>query len=142
MKKLNQRRLLLGALLGGVVWALWSWVVNGVFLAKALNQAQGAGALLLKPRYPFFLPVWFLTLFLVTFVLAWFYTGMREVFAPGPKTALAVGILGGFITGFPSNFATATWAPVQRAVTLGWLLDLWVGAILATFVAAWLYRES
>lgn len=142
MKKINQKRLLLGALLGGVVWALWSWVVNSVFLAKEYSQAQSAGALLSEPRYPFFLPVWFVTLFLVTLVLAWFYAGMREVFAPGPKTALAVGILGGFITAFPLSFSAAAWAPAQRAVPLGWLLDLWVGAILATLVAAWLYRES
>lgn len=141
MKTINQKRLLLGTLAGGVVWALWSWVVNGVFLAQAYSQAQAAGALLSQPRYPFFMPVWFLTLFLVTFVLAWWYTGMREVFAPGPKTALAVGILGGFITAFPLNFSAASWAPVARLIPLGWLLDLWVGAVLATLVAAWLYRE-
>lgn len=142
MKKPNQKRLLLGAVVGGFLWAMWSWVVHGVFLAQQYTQAQAAGVLLAQPRYAFFMPVWFLTLFLVTYVLAWFYAGMREVFAPGPKTALAVGILGGFITAFPSNFSAAAWAPVQRTVVLGWLVDLWVGAVVATLVAAWLYREA
>jgi hypothetical protein len=34
------------------------------------------------------------------------------------------------------------WSPVPRALPLGWMLDLWVGCILATLVAGWFYREA
>ncbi|MCS7183215.1 MAG: hypothetical protein NZ869_08935 [Thermoanaerobaculum sp.] len=142
MKKINQGRLLLGAVVGGVAWGVWSWVVNAVLFSSDLRQAQDANLLLQSPRYPFFLPLWFLLLILLTYVLTWFYTGMREVFLPGPKTALAVGILGGFAIAFPLSFAVAAWVPLDRLVPLAWLVDLWVGAILAAFLAAWLYREG
>jgi len=36
----------------------------------------------------------------------------------------------------------AAWATFSRVFQLWWMLELWVGAILATFVAAWYYRES
>jgi hypothetical protein len=36
----------------------------------------------------------------------------------------------------------ASWAPFSRAIMLGWMLDLWVGSILATLVSAWLYKEA
>jgi len=31
---------------------------------------------------------------------------------------------------------------VSRFLPLGWMLDLWGGAILATLVAGWLYKEK
>jgi len=52
-----------------------------------------------------------------------------------------MGILVGFVAGFPINLSVATWVPVERIVPLWWMLDLWVGAILATVVAAWLYKD-
>ncbi len=36
----------------------------------------------------------------------------------------------------------AAWAPFGRSITAGWMLDLWVGSILATLVSAWLYKEN
>ena len=60
---------------------------------------------------------------------------------PGPKTALKVGALVGFASGFPTNFGTATWAVIPRIFPLGWMLELWVGAILATLVAGRIYRD-
>jgi hypothetical protein len=47
----------------------------------------------------------------------------------------------GFASGFPLAFSLAAWAPFSRAISLWWMLDLWVGAILATLVAGWFYRD-
>jgi hypothetical protein len=52
-----------------------------------------------------------------------------------------VGAITGFFAGFPGNFAQATWSPVPRTMPLGWLLELWGGAILAAVVAGFLYKE-
>lgn len=105
------------------------------------QAAQQAGLLLEEPRYPFFVGVWFLTLFLLSAVVAWLYASVRATHGPGPKTALKVGFLVGFAAGFPTNFATTTWSPLDRVLPLGWTLELWVGATLAALVAGWLYKE-
>ena len=68
-------------------------------------------------------------------------TWVRSTLGPGPKTALKVGALVGFASGFPTNFGTATWAVIPRIFPLGWMLELWVGAILATLVAGRIYRD-
>ena len=56
-------------------------------------------------------------------------TWVRSTLGPGPKTALKVGALVSFASGFPTNFGTATWAVIPRIFPLGWMLELWVGAI-------------
>ncbi|MFQ5778670.1 MAG: hypothetical protein ACE5IP_11755 [Terriglobia bacterium] len=141
MAAINQRRVWLGALAGFGVWALWSGVVNFAVLADLYPAAQGARLLLPEPRYNFFLGAWFLTLFLLSYVIAWLYASVRATQGPGPKTALSVGILVGFAAGFPTNFATSTWSPLDRIFPLWWTLELWVGAVLAALVAGWLYKE-
>ena len=138
MAQVNTKRVLYGALAGGVVWIVWSGIVNMAFLASRYEAEQAAGTFLKEPRYPFFLPVYFLALILSAYVLAWLYAGVRETLGAGPKTALAVGILVGFAMAFPLNFATAAWAPVSRVFPLWWMIELWVGAILAALVAGWM----
>ncbi len=58
-----------------------------------------------------------------------------------PRTALMLGLAMGFGVGFPLNFSAATWMPVSQIFPSWWIIDLWVGAMLATFVAGWLYRD-
>jgi hypothetical protein len=48
----------------------------------------------------------------------------------------------GFCAGLPGNFAQATWSPIPRMLPLAWMLELWVGAILATLVAGLLYKDK
>ncbi len=137
----NTRRVWLGALGGWVVWAIWSSVVNLVVMVPRYAAAQKAGTILSQARYPFFVPVWFVVLFVVALICAWLYASVRATRGAGPGTALTVGILVGFASGFPLAFSLATWAPFPRVIALGWMLDLWVGAILATLVAGYLYRD-
>jgi hypothetical protein len=141
MAAVNTRRVVLGAVVGGVVWTIWSVIINVVALASRYAAAQKAGLLLVTPRYSFFMGYWIITLFLLAYVLAWLYASVRATRGAGPGTALKVGLLVGFAAGFPTNFSQATWSPVDRILPLGWMLDLWVGAILASLVAAWLYRD-
>lgn len=141
MAAINSKRVVLGAVAGGVVWTIWSMVVNVAVLAPAYEAAQQAGQLLKEPRYPYFLVVWIVTLFLLTYIFAWVYASARSTLGPGPATALRIGVLLGFAISFPLNFSTATWAPFERTFPLWWMIDLWVGAILATLVAGWLYKD-
>jgi hypothetical protein len=48
----------------------------------------------------------------------------------------------GFAAGFPTNFAMAVLAPFSRHFPLWWMLELWVGAILAALIAGWFYKDA
>jgi hypothetical protein len=141
MAAVNTRRVWLGALAGWVVWLIWSTITNFAVLMPRYAAAQRAGTLLAQPRYSFFIFAWFVTLFVLAAICAWLYAGVRATRGAGPKTALCVGALVGFASGFPLAFSLAAWAPFPRVIPLWWMLELWFGAILATLVAGWLYRD-
>lgn len=141
MAAVNGRRILYGALAGGVVWTIWSMFINMVILRERYAAVQQTGGMLAHPRYSFFVPLWIVLLFVLSYIIAWLYASVRATQGAGPKTAAQVGFFVGFAAGFPTNFATATWAPFDRIFPLWWMLELWVGAILAALLAGWLYRE-
>jgi hypothetical protein len=138
----NKRRVFLGAAIGGVVWTAWSFFINAVLLGRYYTAAQAEDKLLPHSRYPLFLGYWIITLFVLSYILVWMYVSMRVTLGPGFLTAFRVGFLGGFVAGFPISLSLAAWAPFSRVISLGWMLDLWVGAILSTVVSAWLYKEQ
>lgn len=141
MASINSGRVWIGTLAGGVVWTIWTMVVNMVFLASRYEAGQAANLFLKEPHYSYFLPVWILTLFVLTFFATRIYAMARGAAGAGPGTALKVGAIIGFTAGFPLTFSIAAWMPIDRFIPLFWMLDLWVGAILATLIAAWLYKD-
>lgn len=86
---LNRGRVWLGGLVGGVVWAIWSFLV-GHFVIQDWRYvaAQNAGVFLKTPRYPFFVAQWIVLLFILAAVVAHVYAWTRQTLGPGPKTAL------------------------------------------------------
>jgi hypothetical protein len=143
MAGVNTKKVWIGGLLGGVVWIVWATIVNFALLMPKYQAAMQAGTMLNEQqmRYPFFMVVWLVQFLVFGVLLAALYAGVRSTWGAGPGTALKVGLIGGALAGFPVNFYLATWAPWTRAIPGGWLLELWVGAVLATFVAGWLYRD-
>ena len=140
MATINTRRVWLGGLFGGIVWNIWSYIVHGIILAPRYQAVQESGELLKDPRYPFMV-LWILLLFLLSWVAAWAYALVRDQLGAGPWTAVRVGFFLGFCAGFPVNFSLAAWSPLSRYLPLWWMIDLWAGAIFATFVAGWSYQE-
>jgi hypothetical protein len=110
-------------------------------LSHRYADAQNAGLFLKESRYPFFVGQWIVTLLILAIVVAHLYAWARATSGPGPGTAIKVGFLVGFAAGFPLNFATAAWSAVPRIFPLVWMLDMWVGAILATLVAGYFYKD-
>lgn len=141
MAAINQKRVVVGAIVGFVVWMIWSGVINSVVLGERYPAAQAEGYFLQQPRYSFFIGFWALTLLLLSYILAWLYASVRATLGAGPGTALKIGLTVGFAAGFPLSFALAAWSPVDRIFPLWWMLELWVGAIAATLLAGWLYRD-
>lgn len=138
----NRGRVLIGGLVGSVVWFFWSSGMNQFVITNARYlAAQNAGQFLKEPRYPFFVGQWFVILLVASIILSYLYAWSRQTLGPGPGTALKIGFLAGFVAGFPENFAQASWSTVTRVFPLGWMLDIWGGCILATLVAGWLYKE-
>ncbi|HZQ22887.1 MAG TPA: hypothetical protein VFA89_08810 [Terriglobales bacterium] len=139
----NRARVWLGAVAGAVVWFFWSFIAGQVIIGNARYQAaMDAGMFLKQPRYSFFVGQWFVILLIVSVILAHLYAWARPTLGPGPKTAFKIGALVGFSAGFPDNFAFAAWSPLSRMFPLGWMLDMWVGAILATLTAGFIYRQA
>ncbi len=142
MVPINRKRVFVGGLAGGLVWFVWSSLVNAVILGTRYQELAGSGLLLEEQRYSFFVGAWALTLMLLSLVLAWVYAAARVALGAGPGTALKLGLVFGFVAGFPNNLAQATFSAVPRVMPLWWMLDLWVGAVLAALMAAWLYRDE
>jgi hypothetical protein len=139
---LNKARIWLGGLAGGVVWNLWSFFINRCAITDArYAAAQNAGVFLKAPRYPMFVLQWIVILFILAAIVAHIYAWCRQTLGPGPVTALRIGFWVGLIAGFPSNFAQATWSAADRALPLGWMLEIWLGCILASLVAGFFYKE-
>jgi hypothetical protein len=139
---INRGRVWLGALAGGVIWNLWSFFINSYAIGSARYTAtQNAGIFLKTPRYPAFVVQWIIILFILSAILAHLYAWSRQTLGPGPGTALRIGFWVGFIAGFPLNFAQATWSAADRAFPFGWMLEMWLGAVLAGMTAGWLYKE-
>lgn len=138
--KLNQARIWIGGIAGGVVWSAWSFFIN-IRQAPLYEAMQKQGLFLKVPRYPYFTGQWIVLTFVMSILLAYLYAWSRATAGAGPKTALKIGMLVGFCAGVPSNFAQATWSPVPRMLPLGWMLEMWIGAILASLVAGFLYKE-
>ena len=139
---LNRGRIWIGGIVGGVVWVVWSFLINQFILTNARYQAaQNAGLFLKEPRYPAFVGQWIVILLILGIIMAHLYAWARQTLGPGPGSALKVGFVVGFAAGFPENFAHATWSAVDRIFPFGWMLEMWVGAILATMVAGSLYKE-
>jgi len=138
--KLNTARVWMGGIAGGVVWSAWSFFV-GMRQAPFYEAMQKQGLFLKESRYPLFAAHWIGLLFVMSILIAYVYAWSRATAGPGLKTALKVGMLVGFCAGVPGNFAQAAWSPVPRILPLGWMLDLWGGAILAAVVAGFLYKE-
>jgi hypothetical protein len=138
--KLNQARIWLGGIAGGVVWGALSFFIN-MRQAPFYDAMKKQGLFLKESRYPFFPGQWTVLVFVMSILLAYLYAWSRATAGTGPKTALKIGMMVGFCAGVPGNFAQAAWSPVPRVLPLGWMLEMWIGAILATLVAGFLYKE-
>jgi hypothetical protein len=138
--KLNTARIWIGGIVGGVAWSAWSFFI-GMRQGPLYDAMQKQGLFLKESRYPFFAVHWIGLIFVMSVLIAYLYALSRATAGAGPKTAVKIGMIVGFCAGVPDNFAQSAWSPIPRLLPLGWMLDLWVGAILAAVVAGFLYKE-
>jgi len=136
----NAKRVLIGALVGGLVWNAWSIAINAFLLRERYQRAITAGMFQEQPRLPF-MPLWIVTLFVIAWIIASLYGAVRATWGPGPMTALRLGILVGIAIGVPGNLSMAAWAMFGRIFPFCWALDLGLGSVFVALIAGWLYRD-
>jgi hypothetical protein len=137
---MNYARILLGGLVAGLVLNIGEFLLNGVLLAKQMEQffskcgltPPGSSALIILVALTFLMGI------LVVFV----YASIRPRCGPGPKTAICAGLIGWFCVYFYNNavgFALG-FVPINLfMIALG--LGL-VEYILGALAGAWLYKEA
>jgi hypothetical protein len=144
MNTINWSRIILGALLAGIVINVVEFILNGVVLAK--DWATAMAALGIQPvtgiHLAFFF-VWGFILwgFLIGILAAWLYAAIRPRYGAGPKIALYAGSFV-WTVGYLLTSVTPFFVNLYPRRILA--IDLSVGMVevlLATLVAAWFYRE-
>lgn len=140
---MNTKRVWMGAVAGGLGFAVWDFVcAMGFHLPDRYAAAQTAGTFLKESRYPVFMAQWELALFLCAVVCAFAYGYARKTMGPGPGSAVKLGAMIGFVGGFPLNLAQAAWTTGDRVMPLAWMLDIWIGCVVATVIAGLLYKDE
>lgn len=148
MAAINSRRVWLGTLVGGLVFFVWSMVIefglSAVIVGQARMDIAGMNQWFLKePRVPMavFFAVWIVSLFAIAYGLAWLYAHLRTTAGAGPGTAAKLGLIVGFAAGFPLEFAHSVFQPLSARYGIMWMVEMIVGCILAALAAGWTYRE-
>ncbi len=149
MAAINTRRVWLGALVGGLVFFVWSMLMEFGVSAALVGAARrdlavSMGWFLKDPRIPagVALSVWTVSLFVIAGGLAWLYAALRATAGAGPRTALVLGLVVGFAAGFPLEFMHAVFQPLSARYALGWMLEMGGGCVLAALAAGWTYRDA
>jgi len=134
-------RIGLAGLAGGVVWSGWNAFVNLVMLKERYNAATAGERLLPEPRYPFFVIGSYVILFVLSLIIAWIYAWVRPARGKGLLTSLPIGFLVGFIAGLPVNYYIVCLVDLDLLFPFWWMLDFWVGSLLAAVVVGFVYRD-
>jgi hypothetical protein len=139
MGKINLGRVIGAGLLAGLVINIGEFLLNGVILAKELEEVMrsmdrppiGGSAIALFVALGFFLGI----------LIVWLYAAIRPRYGPGPKTAICAGL---FVWVLAYFYVSAGQAPLgifpTRLLIIGTVWGLFE-IPLAAFVGAWLYKE-
>jgi hypothetical protein len=139
MGKINMGRVILGGLLAGLIINIGESVLNGMILAKDLEDVMRS---LNKPAITGSAIAVFVMLgFVLGIIIIWIYAAIRPRFGPGPKTAVCAGLTAWALAYL---YAAVGQAPIglfpTRVLVIGTVWGLFELAIAAV-AGAWLYKE-
>ena len=140
MKNINLGKVVLGGLLAGLVLNFGEFLLNDLVLARQMREFFSRTGLT-PPGTSFLVAAVSLT-FLMGIVMVLVYALIRPRLGPGPKTAIAAGLLmwfgiyvyTGIVNGMALNVPTNL-----IVIAIVWGLVEYVVAALA---GAWLYKEA
>lgn len=141
MGNINVGRVILGGVVTGVILFIGEWVLNGVVLAKDMEEFFKRCGFPPDPGPTFIVIAAVIVLFL-GIVIVFGYAAIRPRFGPGPKTAVIAAILawvGVYLYQNVIAFGLGMVPPKLVMIALAWGL---VEFILATLAGAALYKEA
>jgi len=139
MGKINMGRVILGGLLAGLIINIGESVLNGMILAKDLEDVMRS---LNKPQITGSAIAVFVVLgFVLGIIIIWIYAAIRPRFGPGPKTAVCAGLTAWALAYLYAAVGQAAIGllPTRLLVisTVWGLFELAIAAV----AGAWLYKE-
>ena len=139
MGKINYGKVVLGGVLGGVVYDAISFVIHQQLLMKAFQSMVDAG--LCQAPTPEKMPIMLAVGVWIGIVLAWFYAAVRPRFGGSAKTALRVGFAGWLLAVVPMTIMNMVWMKFPHEVCMTTMAGELVQYMAATLVAGWVYTE-
>lgn len=137
---MNYARILIGGLVAGLVLNIGEFLLNGVILAKQMEEFFSKCGMTPPGT------TGMVMLVLLTFVMGIFlvavYAAIRPRCGPGPKTAIGAGLIGWFcVYLYNSGVAAALGIIPMNLFAIGLIWGL-AEYILAAIAGAWLYKET
>jgi hypothetical protein len=136
---MNYGRVLLGGLLAGFVLNIGEFVLNGVVLARQM-QDFFAKCGLTPPAGSAFVILIVIT-FVLGIVIVYIYAAIRPRFGAGPKTAIIAGLIAWFCVYVYNNVVAAALGFIPMNILLIALAWGFVEYLLAAIAGAWVYKE-
>jgi hypothetical protein len=141
MGRINLGRVLIGALVAGVIINISEVILNVVVIGE--EKMNAAMAAINKPPVAPSMIVWFVILsFGFGFMLVWTYAAIRSRFGPGVKTALCASALCwglGYL--YPNLFMYVMNLLPRDMIVLATIWGLFE-VLVAGVLGAWAYTES
>lgn len=139
MGKINNARVILGGIVGGVVafivdYLIMGWVFRSVWedlVSKGLVKAASAETLTGE----------FVIVLAMALIGTYIYALARPRLGGSPKSALRVSTVVGALVGIPAGFGMLVWftAPAEAGGAL--LVGSFIVPAVGTFFGAWAYKE-
>ncbi len=138
MERINWSRVILGGLVAGLVMNLGEFILNGVLLAKTVEESMSK--INLPPPDGTFIAKAVGLTFLVGIIAILVYAAMRPRL--GSKTAITAGLVVWFLIFVYSGLLNNAMGIFPMNVTLIGVAWGLVETILATYAGAWFYKEA
>jgi hypothetical protein len=137
---MNYTRVLIGGLVAGVVLNIGEWLLNGVILAKQMEEFfRRCG---MTPPDPKALTILIVVTFFMGILIVYVYAAIRPRYGPGPKTAVCAALIAWFCVYFYNNAVGLALGFIPTNLFL--IAVAWgaVEYILAAIAGGWVYREA
>ena len=137
---MNWQRIRTGALLAGIAFFGFDYVINHLLLLTPWREFGAAGHL--KPFHSYIVPVLFLKDLGIGFVLMWLYALARPRLGPGPKTALIMGTIAWSLMYVPTSIALWLFHPIAEIVPVTYFVVGLIQCWICIYLAGWQYIEK
>ena len=137
---MNYARILIGGLVCGLVLNIGEFVLNGVLLAKQMEEFFRKCGMTPPSGTAFIILI--VATFAMGIFIVYLYAAIRPRYGPGPKTAICAGLLAWFCVYFYNNAIALGlgFIPVNLfMIAVAWGLAEY---IIAAIAGAWVYTEA